>query len=165
MDTAAATLPTAFGKRIAVEVVERDGQWADIIVGGKRARVNWTSLDFAAPVEPVAPVAGEGVEEPGLYEADGTVYKVQRSKTSGHLYAKRLILIGGKRLTTAGEKVNLEYEYAPGAMRILKASDRMDLDTAKRFGIEYGICIVCGAFLKDADSVEAGIGPVCRKRF
>jgi hypothetical protein len=112
----------------------------------------------AAPAAPVAPL------EPGMYRAaDGGIYKVQRSKTSGGLYAKQLVEIAGARLTEAEQVVNFEFQYAPGAVHTLTADDRMSLEQAKAFGIQYGVCCVCGATLKDAHSVAMGIGPVCAK--
>ena len=163
--TAAAGMRTAFGKVMAVRVVEFDGDYASIILStGNRVTVNRLAL-LPAPEEAEQERPVDEPLEAGLYESDGTVFKVQISKTSNKPYAKRLVLISGQRLMSDGSKARLEYEYAPGAVRSLTAENRMDLETAKRFGIEYGICIVCGAFLKDADSVEQGIGPVCRRKF
>jgi hypothetical protein len=94
-----------------------------------------------------------GVElEVGMYKtADGEIYRVQRSRESGNLYAKRLDLIEG-------------FVYEAGCIRKITASDRMTLDEAKAFGVETGMCCVCGAFLTDPKSVEQGIGPICIKR-
>ncbi len=100
----------------------------------------------------------------GIYRtAAGDIFKVQISRQSGHPYAKRLQPIGGQRLSEAGERVQWEFVYAPGAIYALQPEMQMTLAEAKAFGIQYGICCVCGAFLKDAASVERGIGPVCRK--
>lgn len=89
---------------------------------------------------------------------------MQAGKESGNLYAKALTRIGGKRLTRDDATVSWEFVYAPGAIHSLTAAQRMTLAEAKAFGIQYGVCCVCGAFLKDAKSVAAGIGPVCVKR-
>lgn len=182
MDTVPATIMTAFTRggqpnRMVVQIVEFDQDSetgepiaAIITASGTRAYVKRSSLQqVLLPPHPkgnYSPEAqGEAVTEPGMYRtADGTIYKVQESKTSGNLYAKVLRMIGGKRLVETGEKVRFDFEYAPGAVRTLKASERMTLDEAKAFGIEYGFCVVCGAHLKDADSVAAGIGPVCAGR-
>jgi hypothetical protein len=83
--------------------------------------------------------------------AEGDIFKVQRSRESGNLYAKRLDLIEG-------------FIYEAGAIRNLKPSDRMTLDDAKAFGVQYGICCVCGALLTNEVSVAEGIGPVCGGR-
>ena len=161
---AQATMQTAFGRQMQVEVLGKAGGAARVRLStGNEAVISEASLDWTTKV--VEAAAESVITEPGLYQQDGVVYKVQVSKTSGKPYAKRLIVIGGKRLMESGDKANLEYEYAPGAVRSLRPEDKMDLEAAKRFGIEYGFCVRCGAFLKDADSVEAGIGPVCRKWF
>lgn len=95
----------------------------------------------------------ERVSEEGMYRnAEGDIFKVQRSRESGNLYAKRLDIIDGGFL------------YEAGAIRNLKPSDRMTLDEAKAFGVQYGLCCVCGAFLTNEVSVAEGIGPVCGGR-
>ena len=99
--------------------------------------------------------------EVGMYRTEaGEIFKVQESKT-GNRYAKKLVQIGGQRLTEEGETVAFEFAYAPGAVRSLTAAMRLSLEEAKAFGIKYGVCCVCGKTLSDAKSVAAGIGPVC----
>jgi hypothetical protein len=101
----------------------------------------------------------------GMYRtADGAIFKVQVGRESGQAYAKRLQPIGGERLTETAEVVNFEFVYAPGAVRALSPEMQMTLEEAREFGIQYGVCAVCGARLKDATSVAGGIGPVCAKR-
>ena len=91
--------------------------------------------------------------EEGMYRnAEGDIFRVQRSRESGNLYAKRLNVIEGG------------FEYVQGAIRLIAPSDKMTLAEAKMFGVEFGICCVCGAFLTDPKSVSAGIGPVCAGR-
>lgn len=88
----------------------------------------------------------------GMYQlANGDIYRVQASRETGNLYAKRLDLIDG-------------FVYEQGAIRKITASDRMTLEQAKFFGVETGFCCVCGIFLTDPKSVANGIGPVCAKR-
>ena len=48
------------------------------------------------------------------------------------------------------------------AMRLIVADP---LAAAKRYGHALGVCAVCGRALTDPDSIAAGIGPVCAKRF
>lgn len=115
------------------------------------------------PAQPAAPAA-ERVAECGMYRQGERIFKVQQSKMSGKLYAKELKKIGGSRLSEVDEVVHFEFEYAPGAMAELTAADRMTLEEAKAFGIKYGICVWCGAHLKDAVSVALGMGPVCAKK-
>jgi hypothetical protein len=93
----------------------------------------------------------------------GEIFKVQRSKTSGHLYAKNLRPIGGQRITETGHAVAWEFTYAQGAMRALTAQHLMSVEEAREFGIAHGVCCVCGSPLKDARSVSQGIGPICIK--
>ena len=117
------------------------------------------AADSGGPVRPL-------VSEPGMYRtADGQIWKVQRTRDGRkHLYAKKLVQICGRRLNEADDIVRFEFQYDAGAVSRLQADDRMSLDEAKAFGIRYGVCCVCGAWLKDATSVELGIGPVCGRR-
>ncbi len=96
----------------------------------------------------------ERVTEVGVYRnAEGDIFRVQKSRQSGNLYAKKLDIFDGGFL------------YVQGAMRFIKPSDKMTLDEAKAFGVQFGICCWCGATLTDPVSVEQGIGPVCVKRW
>jgi hypothetical protein len=100
-----------------------------------------------------SPMRNAGVSELGMYQtSDGNIYRVHQSRETGNLYAKKLDIISHK------------FEYEQGAMRKLKASDKMSLQQAKAWGMETGICCVCGAFLTDERSVAEGIGPVCATR-
>ena len=100
---------------------------------------------------PAAAPAAEVTE--GIYRtAAGKVFKVQKAvHGSGNLYAKELI--------------DGSFEYAPGAIRKLRVEDKMTLAEAQEYGRLYGVCIVCGRTLTDESSIEAGIGPICVKKF
>lgn len=111
-----------------------------------------------AAVAPVPAEAPAAVSEPvtdGMYLVGQDVYKVQMSQ-SGRLYAKVLVQHG------AGIKAT--FEYAAGAMRIIRPEHRMDLAAAKAYGALYGSCAVCGRTLTNEVSIEAGIGPICSSR-
>ena len=96
------------------------------------------------------------VTEQGMYRLPtGEVFKVQRSRESGNVYAKALVVI---------EHGQARFEYAAGAIRKLSADDRMSVEDAKAFGLQFGVCCCCGATLTDPKSIAAGIGPVCAKR-
>jgi len=95
----------------------------------------------------------ERITEEGMYQnAGGDIFRVQTSRQSGNLYAKRLDVFDGG------------FIYEPGALRNIKPSDRLSVEQAKALGVQYGFCIVCGILLTDPKSVEQGIGPVCIKR-
>jgi hypothetical protein len=91
--------------------------------------------------------------EPGFYQVDGDVYEVKRAKTSGHLYARSIDPETGR------------FEYAKGAIYRLDGATPMTLREAAEFGRVTGRCIVCGRELTKVESIEAGIGPVCARRF
>lgn len=116
-----------------------------------------------------APAAGltresAGPTEPGMYRsADGSIFKVQRSQQGG-LYAMRLTPINGQRMSEINDVVAWKFVYERGAIRQLRATDKLTLEQAREFGIRYGVCCVCSTTLTDATSVARGIGPVCERR-
>jgi hypothetical protein len=90
------------------------------------------------------------VTELGMYRnADGVIFKVQRSRNSGHLYANQLNASGRG------------FTYSQGAIRTLTPADRMTLVEVQLFGMTTGNCCMCGRELTDPVSVAQGIGPVC----
>lgn len=175
MSTNIITIGTAFDRRMEVEIVKREVNHLGVnmayvrLASGVEAWVKPTSLKRETGTTPSALATFvdprlDRVVEPGMYKHERDLFKVQRSKGSGNLYAKRLASIGGSRLTDENAVVHFEFQYDQGAIYSLKASERMTLEEAKAFGIQYGVCCVCGLPLKDAKSVAAGIGPVCGKR-
>ena len=87
----------------------------------------------------------------GMYKKGNDVFRVVISKSSGRPYAKRSLPQGG-------------FDYVPGAIYNLQASDRMTYQEACARGLATGYCCVCAKELSDALSVTRGIGPVCEKR-
>lgn len=114
---------------------------------------------FAAPLDQRDAV---GV---GVYRRDGVIYVVRKNRTNDGVHARRLVEIGGRRLTEADTVVKIEFEFDRDALAQLRPEDQMTLDEARPFIIRYGRCIACGTALSDARSVERGIGPVCVKKF
>lgn len=101
----------------------------------------------------------------GVYEVNGEIFNVKWNRSKTNLYAQRLVEIDGDRLAESGDVVHIEFEYAPGVIKRLKPHQRMSIERARELTIRYGRCLACGRALKNAESVERGIGPVCRKAF
>jgi hypothetical protein len=97
----------------------------------------------------------------GIHFTDGSVYRVRHAKTSGKQYAERL-LTQIEREENDGKQWLYE---ASKPLVSLSADTLLTLAQARAFGHAYGVCAVCGRLLEDPDSVEAGIGPVCAKKF
>ena len=89
----------------------------------------------------------------GLHVLDGEVYRVVVSRGSGRPYALWLVE------STGG------FEYTPGAVRHLSEDTMMTLEEARDYGVRYGVCVACGRTLTNPESIEYGIGPVCRTRY
>lgn len=121
------------------------------VVDGPQADENAAERELAE-AEYAADVALAAQVDEGMYSRDGQIYRVQRSRESGNLYAKKL------------DSTTQTFSYAPGAMRVLTAAHRMTIEAAKAYGREFGVCCVCARALSNPASVEAGIGPVCGAR-
>ena len=147
---------------VAMREIVRDGR--RLTGPQERAVLRCKAREDTPAPRASAPSNPDPVTEPGIYERDGEFFKVQRSRSSGNLYAKRAVE-STRRLTEAGEVVEFDFVYAPGAVARLAASDRMNEERARELAIRYGSCINCGRTLKRAESVERGIGPVCIKWF
>lgn len=103
---------------------------------------------------------------PGVYEVNGEIFNVKFNRAKTNLYAQRLVERPNvERLTEADTVVHIEFEYAPGVVRRLRPHHKMSIERARELTIRYGRCLACGRRLKNAESVERGIGPVCRKSF
>jgi len=89
----------------------------------------------------------------GIYRrsADGAMFRVQTSE-AGRRYAKLLLPTGG-------------WGYERGAIYTLAASERLTLAELEAWGLDTGVCAVCGRLLSTAESVARGIGPVCASRY
>jgi hypothetical protein len=99
-------------------------------------------------------VVGEIDIPEGLHYIGQQVYRIRKSKSSGKRYAELLD-------TEAREFRYVGRKPLAGA----SANTLMTLDEAKVFGKAFGFCVRCCALLEDPASVEAGVGPVCAKKF
>jgi hypothetical protein len=79
------------------------------------------------------------------------MFRVQTSD-EGRNYAKLLLPSGG-------------WDYERGAVYTLKPEERLTLAEISAWGISTGVCAICGRLLSTAESVAAGIGPICAKGY
>ena len=99
----------------------------------------------AAPTVEVAPL-----ELDKLYEFDGKVYRIFKSRSTGSFYAK---------VSDDGQWV-----YAPGVVRQLTADMRITLDRALELSKISSRCVRCHKRIEVEKSVRQGMGPVCIKK-
>lgn len=126
------------------------------------------------------PKSKNAVEVPvGIHGLGDEIFKVQKSPTTGNVYAKRLVKTRAlcKGHSQNGELVycdqglcefdpwDVEFFYAQGAVAKLSEETLLSLAEAKQFGLLYGTCIRCGRTLTDEGSIAEGIGPVCATKF
>lgn len=89
----------------------------------------------------------------GVYQRDGAVIRVYPARNGGHLLAKRY------------DADSDNWVYLGAATRFVRASMRMSLEDAQRFGHDFGVCACCGRMLTDPTSINDGIGPICAKKY
>lgn len=117
----------------------------------------------------LAPVAQEAAQPakqpivvvPGFYAVGDEIFKVQPSRSNPERAYAKVLVVEVEETTRS-----VRWEYAAGAMgRIARDGRALTIDEAKAFGKTHGFCMVCARLLTDEASVEAGIGPVCAKKF
>lgn len=118
------------------------------ITAGESMRAKIAARDAAKGPEAPRKAPLEG---PGMYALGERIFKVQKSRESGNLYAKEL--------------VDGSFQYAAGAVKLLGPEDALSLDAAKAYGRATGTCCCCGRELTDPASIEDGIGPICATKF
>lgn len=114
------------------------------------------------PARSTAPTVGQGIYV--MTTDDGeVVYRVEPSKSSGNLYAKRLVEgVNDADWGWAYERggiFTISEAVANGTGRQLSESE------ASAYGKRTGRCVCCGALLTNDLSIDLGIGPICRKRW
>ena len=87
----------------------------------------------------------------GMYLHNDTAFRVYQANNGNYLLVKAL--------------VDGDWEYRGTPKRCgLTAEMRMTLDQAKQYGKSTGVCVCCGRTLTNPDSIELGIGPICRSK-
>lgn len=118
----------------------------------------------ATPEPPAAPRSSwvpqaERVTEDGIYLHDGKLYKSLINVGTDRRFAKVLDPKTG------------EWSYAKGAMAYLRQAEKITVAQAIEFGRQfstdpdlalYGRCFMCGRPLSNQESIDLGIGPICR---
>jgi hypothetical protein len=139
-----------------VEAGELTGKAASGMIDGLIQQVN---------SQPKSETPAEEELESGMYRKGDKIYKVYRAvHGSGRMCAKELVKLD-EPVMKRGKEHLYGFEYRGLAKRYVSAEDRMTLEEAKAFGAIYGVCCCCGATLTNEDSIDAGIGPICARKF
>lgn len=93
---------------------------------------------------------------------DGTLVLAKPNRSKTNVYTMRWVDSGQRIRDERGDWARGDWEYDPGLKRQLGSARKMTAAEAKEFVIRYGKCPRCSYKLKAAQSVERGIGPVCR---
>ena len=130
------------------------------IASAQSMRAKLEAKRASAPASAPTPAS---VVSAGIYAIGEAVYRVEPSKSSGNLYAKRLM--EGVSASDWG------WSYERGAIFAIATAvtdgtgRRLTQDEASAYGKLTGRCVCCGRLLTDSKSVDLGIGPVCLKRW
>ncbi|UVT31212.1 hypothetical protein SEA_OTTERSTEDTS21_49 [Gordonia phage OtterstedtS21] len=111
----------------------------------------------------------------GVLEAE--FIKVQMNREGSRLYAKRLNKNYPEKLELEPNPKNaislwcaqngmgrpIEWEFISGLYSNTGAHmvEKLSLEEGEAFGRLYGVCMKCGAFLTNEESIERGMGPIC----
>lgn len=96
-------------------------------------------------------------DDAGVYrKSDGTMLRVYYGQQSGKMLVKQL---------NQHADGSWSYDYLGLAARFLGDAKRVTLEEAKEFGRMTETCCMCGLDLDVPESVEAGIGPKCARKF
>lgn len=120
-------------------------------------------VDMAAIEALFATAKANGLKRPAFVAYDLRISLAPETGANAGAYYVKLAgeyqgKIKGGRFIAAGAA-------APDTLETLKAIAADPAGSARRFGKETGICCCCGKELTDAESVAAGIGPVCATRW
>lgn len=160
-DKQAAFLRTLYAQAFGENGPEAMLAWEEAFPHGPSAAHASTRITEMLTLVKKAPKAAVPTGEipDGLHMVNGVVIRVRHSK-GGHQY--------GERLLTDAERVVEGTTWLYEGRKALKGASTatlLTLEQAKAYGKSYGVCAACGALLEDPVSVEAGIGPVCAKKF
>lgn len=91
------------------------------------------------------------IDKPGLYESADRIYLVRPTRDGLRLYAEELFI----------DDDGIDHEYSSGAVYRLYPEDLMPRERAIQLMRRCRRCLVCRRPLKDLNSIERGMGPVC----
>lgn len=106
------------------------------------------------------------VSEEGIYvNRDAkTFFLVQKARSSGRLYAKKLIVVYNGIRNSDGSwhtEPRFDWEYDKGAIYQINADWRITKEEAKAFGDYWHHCIKCHTRLTRQSSIDQGMGDTC----
>jgi len=151
--------------------VERDMSDPCAARGLRRLQEAWTSNRATKTVASSvitelmnAPVNVEGRRhlkelDPGIYKTpDDNLIRVYLGQNSGRMLAK-LVVVGGEGFWF--QYMGIAKKFVPEGSRRLTVEEVGSATLA----LDSTICLVCGRRLDDPESVQRGIGPICRQNY
>lgn len=131
--------------------------------GRENAAASSAAIDVGAIETAFEAARANGIKRPHLRLADFTFSRApDTGKNAGSIYVKRKDDYLGK--VTAGLfHPTMACDAATSAKVIEVSSDPHN--AAKAYGNRTGSCSCCGRELTNKESIDLGIGPICREKF
>lgn len=129
--------------RQSAEDGDLDRKQASRLIGELKLKADSMDSPKPAPTTSSTP--------PGPYLLKGAPALVYKSTSGTHYLVKKL--------------VDGQWVYQGSATRWASALTPMTLDQAAEYGRRTGVCACCGRDLTNKESIELGIGPICRGNF
>lgn len=142
---------------------ERDSSAVEALVSRARASAvagTMSSTDASAMIEilldqPKAEAPAAAEVEAGIYSMGDRVFRVYFGQNAGRMLVKEVHFLDE----------GVEYEYL-GSARVLPVDAvRLPVEEVGALGVTSGECLICGRLLTDPESVDFGVGPICRANY
>lgn len=152
-------------------------QAIDHIVSSNRtmAKVINEARAAAVKIKPAVSTSPSGELKAGMYRqggglfGDGDIVRIYLGQQSGIMLAKKVVkdgrVIDPDLPKDDPKRYGYTYEYMGAAWKYSEGLIPMSLDEAKKWGQLTRSCCVCARRLDVPESVDAGIGPKCAKKF
>jgi hypothetical protein len=170
MENVIATLRTITGNDFAASLVaqwdrkgylsDKQQYWANKIAGEQSTK---ETVDLT-PIKNMFENARNSGYKRAKYRAEGIVLSLagNNSRNAGAIYVKD---INGIYLGKVQDSVFHPVYMGEKAIEPLKLIAENPLQAAIRYGQQTGQCACCGRELTNSESIQLGIGPICREKW
>lgn len=142
-------------------LAERDVPDADAVDVDRLTKWAASALIDELVKLPVRRAAAVAELPAGAYLVDGRVIRVYVGQQSGHMLAQELVDVTAQIRDEAWSYLGLASRFVPADAHRMTVEE---CEAASLGAEDHGWCCVCGRRLDDPNSVERGIGPVCRAK-
>lgn len=132
-----------------------------------KARVENAPTVDLTPIKDMFLAAKANGHKRPKYRAEGFIINLapDHGANAGHLYVKTEADCYMGKITPDMKFMGTRDSKGSGVEAALQTIAANPLEAAVRYGRRTGTCACCGRALDNAESVELGIGPICRKKW